>query len=247
VNGLVLAARYLTILPLPGAGHREMTGLGSAAVWFPVIGVGLGAVLVAADLVASSLFPALLSALLTVTAWKLLTGGLHLDGLADCLDGLLGHDAEQRLAIMRDSRIGAFAAVGLVLFLMIDIVALSELPAGPRWRVLLAAPAVARATPPCLARLFPPARGTGQGADFASTMPRWAWAPVLAMAAGVAGVVLGVVGLVGTFVAFAVALMLARFLSGRLGGITGDVFGAAVEAAELALVLTVSAWIHARL
>src|SRR2546422_10360486 len=114
-----------------------MAGLGSAAVWFPVIGVGLGAVLVAADLVASSLFPALLSALLTVTAWKLLTGGLHLDGLADCLDGLLGHDAEQRLAIMRDSRIGAFGAIGLILFLLLEVVAVAGLPSGVRARARL--------------------------------------------------------------------------------------------------------------
>jgi adenosylcobinamide-GDP ribazoletransferase len=231
---------------VPGPAHRDIAALGAAAVWFPVIGLALGAVLVAVDLGVSHLFPALLSALLTVTAWKLFTGGLHLDGLADCLDGLLGHDPEERLAIMRDSRIGVFGTLGLVLFLMIDIVALSELPEGPRRRLLLAAPAVARATPACLARLFVPARGGGQGAAFARTMPRWAWVPGLALAALVAAAALGVVGLVGTAVAFAAAVGLARFLSERLGGITGDVLGAAVETAELALVLTVSAWIHAR-
>src|SRR5436309_1201627 len=107
--------------------------LGRAAGWFPVVGLGLGLVLVGVERVTSVLFPSLLAALLTVTAWKVLTGGLHLDGLADCLDGLVGRDAEHRLSIMRDSRIGAFGAIGLILFLLLEIAAVAELPAGLRW------------------------------------------------------------------------------------------------------------------
>ena len=247
MDGLVLAARYLTIVSLPGRSHRETAALGPAVVWFPVVGLALGAVLGAVNLVTAALFPSLLSALLTVTAWKLLTGGLHLDGLADCLDGLLGRDVEHRLAIMRDSRIGAFGAVGLVLFLMIDIVALSELSEGWRWRVLLVAPAVARTAPAFLARLFPPARSDGQGAAFQRGVPRWAWAPALLVAGVVAAAILGAIGLVATFVSLAAALLLSSFLAGRLGGITGDVFGAAVETTELALILIVLAWRQAGL
>ena len=243
-----MAVRYLTIVPLPGPPHRGTAALGPASVWFPVVGLLLGVILAAVDRVTAALFPALLSALLTVTAWKLLTGGLHLDGLADCLDGFLGRDAEQRLAIMRDSRIGALGAVGLVLFLMIVIVALSDLPGGPRWRVLVTAPTVARATPACLARLFAPAPGGGgQGAAFAATVPRWAWLPALAVATLVAGVTLGTVGLVAMLAAVGASLILAHVFASRLNGITGDVLGAAVELAELSLVLTVLAWIQARL
>jgi adenosylcobinamide-GDP ribazoletransferase len=90
-----------------------------------------------------------------VTAWKLLTGGLHLDGLADCLDGLVGRDREHRLAIMRDSRIGTFGAVGLILFLMLEIVAVGELPPALRWRALIVVPTLARAVPPVLAPVPP--------------------------------------------------------------------------------------------
>src|SRR5206468_3533957 len=108
----------------------------------------------------------LLAGLLTVTAWKLLTGGLHLDGLADCLDGLGGRDAEHRLAIMRDSRIGAFGALGLILLLLLEIAAVTEMPPGVRTGALLVVPAVARATPALLARLFSPAKQEGLGAAF---------------------------------------------------------------------------------
>src|SRR5918996_2456793 len=126
MRGLVLAIRYLTILPVPGRRHAGPDRLGRVAAWFPVVGAMLGVLLLATDWVATRLFPGLLGTLLTVTVWKLATGGLHLDGLADCLEGLMGRDREHRLAIMRDSRIGTFGAVGLILFLMLEIVAGAE-------------------------------------------------------------------------------------------------------------------------
>ncbi len=206
MTGLLVAARYLTIVPLPGAGPGRADSLGRAAVWFPAIGLGIGAVLVGAERVTAVLFPSLLAALLTVTAWKLLTGGLHLDGLADCLDGLAGRDAEHRLAIMRDSRIGAFGAIGLILFLLLEVVAVAELPPGSRGRALLVVPVIARATPPLLAL-------------HAVAVPVFA-------------------------VSVLSALALTRFFAARVSGITGDVLGAAIEVAELAGLLTVSAWAH---
>ena len=69
-----------------------------------------------------------------MTLWKLLTGGLHFDGPADCLDGLVGRDSVDRLRIMRDSRIGAFGAIGLILFLLLEVAAVSELTPAARWR-----------------------------------------------------------------------------------------------------------------
>ena len=126
VSGLLAAARYLTIVPFPGPGHAPAETLGRTAAWFPVVGAGLGLVLAGAERLGSSAFPPLLAALLTVTLWKLLTGGLHLDGLADCLDGLSGRDPAHRLAIMRDSRIGSFGAVGLILLLLLEVATLAE-------------------------------------------------------------------------------------------------------------------------
>jgi adenosylcobinamide-GDP ribazoletransferase len=247
VSSLWLAARYLTIVPLPGRPHLGVAGLGRAAGWFPVVGLAIGVVLVALEWVTSRLFPSLLAALLTVTAWKLITGGLHLDGLADCLDGLGGRDAEHRLAIMRDSRIGALGAIGLILFLLLEITSIAELPPPGRAQVLLAAPVLARAMPALLGRLLPPARRDGLGAAFQASLPASAVPLALGVALVVAVATLGIVGVVALAVAVAVAMALGRFFSGRLGGVTGDVFGAAIEAAELATLLTVSAWAHAQL
>ena len=241
-----MAVRYLTIVPLPGRTTHGVDALGRAAGWFPVVGLGLGLVLVGVERVTSVLFPSLLAALLTVTAWKVLTGGLHLDGLADCLDGLVGKDAEHRLRIMRDSRIGVFGAVGLILFLLLEIAAVAELPAGLRWRALLVLPALARATPPLLARCFPPAKVEGHGALFRSSLSAGGPPVALALALALVAAGLGVAGLLAAGAGLVAALAFAGFMAARLGGVTGDVLGAAIEVTELAGLLAVSAWAHLR-
>ena len=220
--------------------------IGQAAPWFPVVGLILGITLAGVDFLTAHLFPGLLGALLTVTAWKLLTGGLHLDGLADCLDGLVGRDREHRLAIMRDSRIGTFGAVGLILFLMLEIVAVAELSPAVRWRALIVVPTLARALPPLLARRFPSARPAGQGAGFIAGIGVMA-APLAAILATLVAVLtLRAAGVAAMVAALGVGFAVAWFQSRRLGGLTGDVFGAAVELAELAALLTLLAWLSAR-
>lgn len=245
--GLLVAVRYLTIVPFPGRVGAEATRLGAAAPWFPVIGLGIGLIAVVVGRAAGALFPPLVAALLTVTVWKLLTGGLHLDGLADCLDGLPGPNAAHRLAVMRDSRIGAFGAIGLILFLFLEIVAVAELPPATRWPTLLAAPAMARAMPVLLARVFPAANPGGQGAKFRSGLRRTATPIALAVAAVVALGLLGWIGLVAFAAALVASLGVGWFWARRLCGITGDVLGASVELAELTILLMVIAWGRARL
>ena len=246
VSGLVTAVRYLTIVPWPAPAGTPPSALGRAAGWFPVVGAALGALLALVDHGLARVFPGLLGALLTVTVWKVLTGGLHLDGLADCLDGLGGRTPEHRRVIMSDSRIGTFGAVGLILFLMIEIVALSGLAPGLRWRALVAAPALGRGTAPLLARLFAAARAEGQGATFASAVTRLGAGTAIALAFFVAILTLEAAGALATVAAVVVALAAARFLTGRFGGLSGDVLGAVVELAELTVILVVAGWVGAR-
>lgn len=243
MKGLLQAARYLTAVPL-GDGAPRDPETGRVAAWFPVVGLGIGAVVALTDRLAMFVLPSLVSAVLAVTVWKLITGGLHLDGLADCLDALAGHDRPQRLQIMKDSRIGAFAALGLILLLFLEIAAVAELAQADRWRVLLATPVIGRATPPLLCRCFPPARATGQGAAFNVGLRAWDVPLALGGTALVAALVLGPAGLLALAAGSLAALGAGQFFSARLGGITGDVLGAGVEMAELAALLTVLAWMH---
>ncbi len=244
VKSLALALRYLTIVPIPAGEHVEPTTLGRAAPWFPLIGLGVGVVVAGTEQVTAMLFPPLLDALLTVTVWKLVTGGLHLDGLSDCLDGLVGRDAADRLRIMRDSRIGAFGAIGLILFLLLEVAAVAELPQPTRWRALLAAPAMARAMPPLVSWLFPPATALGQGAMFRAGLRRLGVLAAFALATVIALVALGAAGLLVLGLATGSAIALGWFSTRRLGGVTGDVMGACIEIAELLTLLTLVAWTH---
>jgi adenosylcobinamide-GDP ribazoletransferase len=247
VRGLLEAVRYLTILPVGHRGGDPGGGPGSGAAWFPVVGLVMGGVLTGVDQLASRIFPPLLAALLTLTAWKLLTGGLHLDGLADCLDAAGGRDAAHRLAIMRDSRIGAFGALGLILLLLLELAALAELAPTRRWRALLVVPAVGRAMPVVLARLFAPARDEGHGARFAALVRPRAVGLALVVALAAAVAVLGAAGAVAVGAATLAAVGFAAWLAARLGGITGDVHGGAVELGELTALLAIVAWTRALL
>jgi len=245
IPSLVLAIRFLTIVPVPGREARGQGALGRAAWWFPMVGLAFGAALVGLDRVLSLIFPPLLSALLVVSLWKVGTGGIHLDGLADCLDGLGGRDREHRLAIMRDSRIGAFGAIGLILYLLIALLALAEMPLGVRWRVLLVAPVVGRLAPllvgPCFVAATP---DHGAGGAFLGAVSRWAGPAhlvgVTALAVGLLGGWGGVI-VPGTFLA---VLCWSAFLAWRFGGVTGDALGSGVELGELSVLLAGASLAH---
>jgi adenosylcobinamide-GDP ribazoletransferase len=242
VTGLVAAVRYLTIVPLPGPQPQE--ALGRSAPWFPVVGIGLGLVLAAIERGLAPLFPTILVAVLVVAAWKLLTGGLHLDGLADSLDGLMGRDRRQRLAIMRDSRIGTFGAMGLILLLLVGLTAVAELPDHGRWRALIVAPAIGRSAPPLIAMVLP-ATGGGYGAAFARAVTPLGALIGIAAAGGVATLALGWAGVAALVAGLGAALAIAWLLARPLGGATGDTLGAGVEVAELGALLALVAWLGA--
>jgi adenosylcobinamide-GDP ribazoletransferase len=216
--------------------------LGRSAGWFPLVGLGIGALLAVGERLLAFIFPPLLTALLVLALWKLLTGGIHLDGLADCLDGLAGFGREGSLAIMRDSRIGVFGALGLILLLLIEWIALAELPPHLRWRALLFAPMVGRFAPVLLARVCAPATPDhGQGSAFMKAVTRWTFVFGGALIVAVPGLLLWPWGLAVTAAGLAVAWGGARFFSSRLGGLTGDGLGASVELTELVILLATAA------
>jgi adenosylcobinamide-GDP ribazoletransferase len=236
------ALSFLSVFPIhvpspePGDWRR-------AALWFPVVGLILGAILAAAFWCLSHVFSSLLAALLTVACWAFLTGGLHLDGLADCGDGLAASVApEARLEIMRDPRLGAFGVLSLVLFLVAKISTLASLsPSSIALLSLLLAPALARWSMLWVARL-PPAQKNGMGASFAADL---SWSTIgasapLPLALAVLG---GWRGLAGVGLSVLAAGLIGRIARSRLGGITGDVLGLSVEVVELTTLMAfVAGW-----
>ncbi len=240
-----LAIGFLTTLPVPArfqaAPHPG--DLGRAALWFPLVGLVLGLLLAGSDWLGLRLFPPLLAGALVVALWAALTGGLHLDGLADCGDGLLAATSpERRLEIMRDPRLGAFGGLSLILFVLLKVLAVAALPAGAIWMravPLLLAPVVGRWLL-LLAARQPNARPGGLGADFAlGLQPRTLWlAGAFTLLLALLGGVRGVVAIALTHL---LAWLIFRAARARLGGVTGDVFGLTVELSELTVLLTFAA------
>lgn len=236
---MLVAARYLTVLPLPAT--AEPGDLGRAAGWFPVVGLLVGLLTGVALVGLATVVPLPVAAVLAAGVWVFLTGGLHLDGLADTLDGLGGgFSRDEALAIMRDARVGAYGVIGIVLVLGLKVAVLASLPLGLAWRAAVAAAVLGRVGPLVLVRLCPPARGEGAGQSFAGSVGSGALGWALLVAAAVTIGLLGPWGLLAVAAAALDAVAFAAYLRCRLGGLTGDCLGALVEGSE-ASVLTVVA------
>jgi adenosylcobinamide-GDP ribazoletransferase len=238
------AFAFLTRLPLGGA---PLTVPLAQASWaFPLVGlvVGLAGAVTYAIAAALSL-PPLPAALLAVTVTILLTGGLHEDGLADTADGFGGGaSAPDKLAIMRDSRSGAFGVLALVLSVSLRAAALAAIATGGGvLAALLAAHAVARGALPLVMTQMKPAREDGLGAEAGRPSPdRAAWAVGITIVVALAalGWSAGIIALVISGAAMALPALMARR---QIGGHTGDVLGAIEQVGEIAVLLTAAAWL----
>src|SRR5215216_473456 len=112
---------------------------GRASIWYPFVGLVIGALTWLAWKGTIFAFPPLIGGVLTLMVWAALTGGLHLDGLADCCDGLLASTTvERRLEIMKDPHVGAFGVIGLILVLLLKASALASLSSASSFGILLA-------------------------------------------------------------------------------------------------------------
>lgn len=236
----LLAWQFLTVIPLGGRHEAAPWELARSMAWYPVVGLLLGALLAGADLLLSTVLARGVVDVLLVLLLVAVTGGLHQDGLADSLDGLAGgRTPAARLAIMRDGRIGAIGATGLILDLGLRYAGLEALPPAARLPVLLCLPAVGRMAMVIGAASAPYARPEGGlAAPFLSHLSRRevAWAALMA-----AGALLGLLGTAGAVGGLLVAVLAGRLIS-RLstklcGGVTGDVLGATNETAEVAFLL----------
>src|SRR6266540_7064637 len=122
---LRIAFGLMTTLPFRLPEDWSAGDSGRAALWYPFIGLVLGTLTWLAWKAAIFIFPPLVAGIITLVVWVALTGGLHLDGLADCCDGLFASaSAERRLEIMKDPRVGAFGVIGLILILFLKAAAL---------------------------------------------------------------------------------------------------------------------------
>lgn len=240
-RALLAALLYFTRLPVPVRTPLDADDWRRATGWWPLIGAGLGAVSGGVLLLAGPVLSPAIAAGLALGLGLLLSGAQHEDGFADSCDGFGGGgpDRARVLEIMKDSRVGAFAVVGLIVLIGLKWLALTELPAA--WLLIapVAAAALSRAAAAALMAVLPYARTEpSRAAPVTSRLRGGRLAlplllgalPLLALPTGPALACLAVAVLV-----WAIA---AAWLSRRLGGYTGDCLGATQQIAELALLLT---------
>ncbi|XVJ70686.1 MAG: adenosylcobinamide-GDP ribazoletransferase [Rhizobacter sp.] len=249
-----IALQFFTRVPIPRWVGFEAEWLHHSARYFPAVGAFVGLVGACVFGVAHVLFGPVVAALLCIVATVLLTGGFHEDGFADTCDGLGGHVSRERaLEIMKDSRIGAYGAMGLVLMLGLKAATLSALGAASVWTavtaLLMAHTGSRNATVLMIAWL--PYAGDEAHAKAKPLAQRARLSDVL-IACFTTVLLAGLIvfassrGLaVGSWVAvltslLAATLMLlwcANWLKKRLGGITGDTLGATQQLVEVAMLL----------
>ncbi len=239
-NAVRLALGLLTVVPVGSLPEVDRSLVRRSMRWVPLVGAVLGGaaalVFVSAGRLGLGPFTA---AVLAVASLAAVTGGLHLDGLADTADGLGSRrPADQALAVMRASDIGPMGVTVLVLVLLLQVFALAE----ASWRAVLVAVVVGRlGILGCCSRGVPAARADGLGALVAGTASR----PVLIVSTAAVAIaatgLLGWPGLLAVVLGLAVTFALVRHSTRRLGGITGDVIGAAVELATAVALLVLAA------
>jgi len=234
-----LRAAFAFLTRLPGGSATTEEELARSVLFFPVVGLALGLGCAGVGwLHLVRLAPASIVAGAVVVFLALVTGGLHLDGVADLFDGLAGGrgDRERTLRIMRDSRVGAAGALALVLVVLLQLAALRELLERRALLPLVAFPLVARwAVIPQLA-FFRYARAAGLGRVFQG---RVALTPLAAESILLVtwSLRLGHGLVVQLAAALGVSLGLGLWLQHRLGGLTGDIYGATISLCETATLL----------
>jgi adenosylcobinamide-GDP ribazoletransferase len=235
------ALRFLTILPLDSTrrifvgGRREHSPV-AGRVFFPAVGILLGAFAWCGFWLGSTVIDSPMGGVAAVALLAASTGALHLDGLADAADGLLGHaDRDRRLEIMRDSRVGSFGLVAVVLVLVGDVVALGGMKTDEALPALLTAASLARLSMLLVALTLPYARPAGEGRGLAvGSRLR-----VAVLATSMAALPLALDwrhGLLAVGLVALTAMAVAAWARRQIGGATGDVYGAVLELSQLAAI-----------
>ncbi|MBN1624904.1 MAG: adenosylcobinamide-GDP ribazoletransferase [Deltaproteobacteria bacterium] len=235
IKGLTAAIQTLTSIPMPGKGDKDLS---LALPWFPVVGLLLGIVLWIAGF---------LWALLPFSGWSfgcamllvildvLLTRGLHLDGLADWADSMGGFGRDRRLAIMKDTSVGVFGTIAVLLCLISKLVIFERLFSSETFLWIVPVMVLSRAMMTELIATLPYARSSdGMARPFVENAGKGKRISSLIIAGSLC-LISGPAGLALLIIAWSVTMIYRVYCLKKFGGITGDLLGAADEINEVIL------------
>jgi len=253
MRAFLIALQFLTRIPVRLQNTPNAQQVARSQLYYPLVGLLMGVVLILLAWILQGVLqdvPTMLRAAIILTAWVLISGGLHLDGLADSADAWAGGlgDREKTLAIMKDPACGPAGVVSIVLLLLLKFTALYtlfelEVPATPSaynlpLLMIIIAPMLARTIPSLLFLTTPYVRQQGLGSALVADLPRRGLMLVIAVV--IASVVL-LAGSIGLWLIFAVAVVFVlarRLMIQRIGGVTGDIAGAFIEITEVSVLIS---------
>ncbi|MEW6679127.1 MAG: adenosylcobinamide-GDP ribazoletransferase [Pseudomonadota bacterium] len=243
MRAFLIALQFLTRLPVRLRNPPSESELGRSLLAYPLVGLLIGGLLaLLATALSVGRIPDLLAAALVLAAWTLVTGGLHLDGLADSADAWIGGhgERERTLAIMKDPRCGPMAVTTLVVILLLKFGALAALSAGGTGWPILLAPLLGRTALPLLFLTTPYMRPGGLGSALSAHLPRKAAAATVALVGIAVLAGFGWAGGLGLATALAMFLLLRRMMLATIDGTTGDTAGALVEMVETGVLVAMA-------
>ncbi|WP_202987655.1 adenosylcobinamide-GDP ribazoletransferase [Cellvibrio polysaccharolyticus] len=238
MKAIIIAFLFLTRFPMPRIENISAADNGRSLGAFPLVGLVIGLLLAAIAWLGHFLLPPIALAALILVVWVFITGGLHLDGLADSADAWLGGygNRERTLEIMKDPRCGSAAVMTvscLLIFKFSLLVALLETHSA--WWLVLP-PLLGRCASVVLMMITPYARASGLGADFNSAMPRKSlWLIISGVAIMCALFLPWIFTLAVTLCVIPTFFGLRQLMISRLNGTTGDTAGALLEIIEAAV------------
>ena len=237
MNSFLSALQFLTIIPVTCPSIVSDKQLGYSSVFYPVIGLLIGSVLAFLAYFLGNM-PLPILATVILISWVLLTGGLHLDGLADCADAWVGGlgDQQRSLEIMKDPAAGPIAVVILILMLLLKWTLISYLLQKQAVEVLLITPMLGRLALLIMMLFTRYIRADGLGAKLVANLPE---AQVKAISLFGMIIALYYLGIVPIILMLGMLFLIGHYAKKRLGGVTGDVYGAAVELVEISVLLGV--------
>ncbi len=247
IRNFINALQFLTIFTVSRKHAIAEGDMAKSMLYFPLVGLLIGVVLSYSDqaLTWIPLPPTIANAILLLIS-VLITRALHIDGLADTLDGMMGgHDKESRLRIMKDSRLGTAGALGIIFVLLIKYLSFNSLFSADKSMALLSAPMLARWSQALMVFKANYGREDGLGSAFVGHLRRSGLVAVTAVTVGLAAFIivhsesprdefLSAVLALGAVIGVALLTFVSRwYLVRKIGGVTGDTIGAVSELNEI--------------
>jgi adenosylcobinamide-GDP ribazoletransferase len=244
MKSFLAAIQFLTVLPIPGDVTGDVEGLGKGVPFFPVVGLLIGFIAAMLVFVLAAILPPFPACALIVIFLIAVSGGLHMDGLADTADGFFSARPRERiLEIMRDSRTGVMGVIAVVCAIMLKVSLLVSLPHSTRLGIIFLMPLAGRCALVMMMTGIPYVRSEGGLATLFVKRRSWLhaiWAALFLVVAGF--LVAKWMGMIAALATLAATALFSLYSLRKIGGYTGDTLGAVCEIAEIVPILVAVVW-----